>query len=59
METKNIHSLEDYLGELYLFPETDFFRGQSSIDYKLIPSIGRMFNDGNEDALLTFEKKDF
>lgn len=59
METKNIHSLEDYLGELYLFPETDFFRGQSSIDYKLIPSIGRMFNDGNEDALLTFEKKIF
>lgn len=59
MNKKYINSLEDYLTEIEIFPEIDFFRGQSSIDYRLLPSIGRMLKDGNTDVLLTFEKEIF
>ena len=59
MDTKQINSFDEYLKELEVFPEIDFFRGQSSIDYRLLPSIGRMLKDGNTDALLTFEQEIF
>lgn len=59
METKEIPTLEAFLGEIFAYPEIDFFRGQSSVEYKLIPSIGRMFRDGEEKALLQFEKEIF
>jgi hypothetical protein len=57
--SKTINSLEDYIREMDVYPEIDFFRGQSSIDYKLIPSIGRLFKEGKEKELLVFEKEIF
>lgn len=59
METKEILTLEKFLEEIFVYPEIDFFRGQSSVEYKLIPSIGRMFKDGKEKVLLQFEKEIF
>lgn len=38
-----VNSLEVFLSSQYGFPETDFFRGHPSSDYKLIPSIGIFF----------------
>ena len=43
----------------YGVPEIDFFRGQSSSEYKLIPSIGRRFNEGQEDVLKQYEREIF
>ena len=37
-----ITSVEDLLDKLNVFPDIDFFRGHSSIEYKLIPSIGQI-----------------
>lgn len=59
METKQIHNLAEFISFQYGFPETDFFRGQSSIDYKLIPSIGRLFKDGQDGVLKQYEREIF
>lgn len=50
-----VQSLEQFMAAQYGFPETDFFRGQSSSDYKLIPSIGRLFKEGQETILKQYE----
>lgn len=54
-----IQSIEQFLSVLYGLPETDFFRGQSSTEYKLIPSIGRLFKEGQEAVLKQYEKEIF
>ena len=54
-----VQSLEMFMSQQYGFPETDFFRGQSSSEYKLIPSIGRLFKEGQEDVLKQYEKEIF
>ena len=59
MEDKIILTLEDFLKVQYGLPETDFFRGQSSSDYLLIPSIGRLFKDGEESVLIQYERDIF
>lgn len=59
MEDKIILTLEDFLKVQYGLPETDFFRGQSSSDYLLIPSIGRLFKEGQESVLLQYERDIF
>ena len=55
----DINSVEDFLSHIEVFSEVDFFRGQSSSDYKLLPSIGRLFQEEQADALLSFEKEIF
>ena len=59
METKVIQNLASFLSLQYGFPETDFFRGQSSIEYQLIPSIGRLFKEGQESVLKQYEREGF
>lgn len=59
METRIIENLETYLGLLYDFPETLFYRGQASTEFKLIPSIGRLVKEGQEQVLLQYEKAIF
>ena len=59
MIEQTIETLEKYLDHLQLFSEVDFFRGQSSSEYRLIPSIGRFYKDGEEESLLQFEKEIF
>lgn len=62
IKTIEVNSIEEYLAEQNFYSETDYFRGQSSINYKLIPSIGRLLKEGKEQTLLQFEKiifKDF
>lgn len=59
MEDKIILTLEDFLKVQYGLPETDFFRGQSSSDYLLIPSIGRLFKEGQESVLIQYERDIF
>lgn len=59
METKYVQSLASFLSQQYGFPETDFFRGQSSIEYRLIPSIGRLFKEGQESVLKQYEREIF
>ena len=49
-----INSLEEFMGQQYIFAEIDFFRGHSSYEYKLIPSIGRLFQDGKEELMKTY-----
>lgn len=59
METRQINSLEVFLSHLYDFPETYFYRGHASVDFKLLPSIGRGVVDGQESALLQYEREIF
>lgn len=59
METKVIQNLASFLSLQYGFPETDFFRGQSSKEYQLIPSIGRLFKEGQESVLKQYEREIF
>ena len=54
-----INSLEEFMGQQYIFAEIDFFRGHSSYEYKLIPSIGRLFQDGKEELMKHYEKEIF
>ena len=56
---KTVNSLEAFLREIDTFEETDFFRGHSSVEYKLIPYVGRFYKDGQETALLDFERSLF
>lgn len=57
MTEKRIQTLEEYISEIQFVPEFAFYRGHSSIDYRLIPSIGRLFTEGNTTALLQYEKE--
>ena len=59
MKEVEVRSLEMFMSSQFTFPEIDFFRGHSSIEYKLIPSIGRMNKDGEEKTLTQFEKEIF
>ena len=54
-----INSLGEFLSFQDVFPEIDFFRGQSSSEYKMIPSIGRMFKEGQEKVLIQYERAVF
>jgi hypothetical protein len=54
-----VQSLEMFMSQQYGFPETDFFRGQSSSEYKLIPSIARLFKEVQEGVLKQYEKEIF
>lgn len=51
MKVFTVQTLESFMSLQYGLPEMDFFRGQSSSEYKLIPSIGRRFKEGQEDVL--------
>ena len=59
MTEVTIETLEAYLEHLQVFSELDFFRGQPSKDYPLIPFIGRYYKKGEEKALLQFEREIF
>lgn len=59
MDVYAITSLEQFLSLLQVYSEVDFFRGQSSKENPLIPSIGRYYIPGNEDGLLQFERAIF
>jgi len=59
MEEVQINSLEEFMSRQFLFPETDFFRGHSSSEYKLIPSIGRICQRGKENILKQYEQEIF
>lgn len=59
MKEIEIKNLEMFMSKQYAFPEIDFFRGQSSIEYKLVPSIGRMFKDEEHEILKQFERDIF
>ena len=59
METKVVQNLASFLSLQYSFPETDFFRGQSSIEYQLIPSISRLFKEGQESVLKQYVREIF
>ncbi len=54
-----INTFEDFSSNLHAFADFDFFRGHSSIDYKLIPSIGRIHQEGKDKEVLQFEKEIF
>lgn len=54
-----VQTLESFMSLQYGLPEADFFRGQSSSEYKLVPSIGRRFKDGQESVLKQYEKEIF
>lgn len=54
-----IKSLDDFISNIKFLPDTAFYRGVSNENYRLIPSIGRIFKDGEQKALLEFEKKIF
>ena len=59
IKTIEVNSVEEFLSDQKFYSETDYFRGHSSIDYQLIPSIGRLFKEGEEQELLRFERKIF
>lgn len=59
MIERTIETLEQFLALLQVFSEVDFFRGQPSKDYPLIPLIGRFYKKGKEKALLQFEREIF
>lgn len=59
METIVINNIESLLGHIYDFPETFFYRGHASVEFKLIPSIGRGYVVGQENALLQYEREIF
>ena len=51
-----INSFESFLGYLNDYPETSFYRGQASVDFRLVPSVGRNYIKGQETALLQYER---
>lgn len=59
METKLIINLESFLEGLYDYPETFFYRGQASVDFRLIPSIGRNVAEDKKNVLLQYEREIF
>lgn len=59
MKVFAVQTLEYFMSLQYGLPEMDFFRGQSSSEYNLIPSIGRRFKEGQEDVLKHYEKEVF
>lgn len=59
MKELTIKSLEEFMYLQFMFPEVDFFRGHSSSEYKLIPSIGRLFQEGKEDIMKQYEQAIF
>ena len=59
METKLIINLESFLEGLYYYPETFFYRGQASVDFRLIPSVGRNVAEDKKNVLLQYEREIF
>lgn len=59
MVEHTVDSLERFLSFLQVYSEVDFFRGQSSKENPLIPSIGRFYSYGQEKVLLQFEREIF
>lgn len=59
MVEHTVTSLEHFLSLLLVYSEVDFFRGQSSKENPLIPSIGRYRTAGQETVLLQFEREVF
>lgn len=59
MVEHTVTSLEQFLSLLQVYSEVDFFRGQSSKENPLIPSIGRYYTSGQETVLLQFEREIF
>jgi len=51
-----ITNIEEYLSCLETLADTDFFRGVSNIDYKLIPSLGRLFGNQTR-VIIDFENQ--
>ena len=43
IKTIEVNNIEEFLSEQKFYSETDYFQGHSSVDYQLIPSIGRLF----------------
>lgn len=58
MEIVEIQNIESLINHLHVYADIDFFRGHSCIDYKLIPSIGRLFPQ-RYDIIPQFERKIF
>lgn len=54
-----IDSMEQFMSHQVIFAEIDFFRGHSSSEYKLIPSIGRLFQNGKENLMKQYEQEIF
>lgn len=59
MSSYIVDSIECFLAMLQVYSEVDFFRGQSSKEFQLIPSIGRYCKPGQEATLIQFEKELF
>lgn len=59
MEAKIINTLDSFLGLIHDYPETYFYRGQASTVFKLLPSIGRVVQEGQERVLLQYEREIF
>lgn len=53
-----IRNIEALLNQIQIVADVDFFRGHSSIEYKLIPSIGRVYNK-HPKIILQFEHEIF
>lgn len=59
MEYKgHINSVEQLLSTMFAVSEGDFFRGHSRADYRLVPSIGRLFKN-NVHIIPQFERQIF
>jgi len=54
-----ISSIEDFISKIEFLEETDVYRGQPDIRFKLIPSIGRLPFKNPEEILYQYEKSIF
>ncbi|ADR21380.1 hypothetical protein MATR_09910 [Marivirga tractuosa] len=59
MSEITIHTIEEFISKLTFLDETDVFRGQPDVDFKLIPAIGRIPFKEPENILSQFEEEIF